>query len=513
MSGRGKHHTYGSVAEQAEAAAPAPIKTPLPTPPGKRLSEDQIFEYIASLSPTEDWPHAMLYLYRYWPIIDRKLTDPDNPNYIEAISEPYTVEDLKRRHGSGSYSIKMNDLNRPKGQTVCESTFTINDPEAPPVLDVREVVRGHVKNASYVQGLIARGELPKENPMQQQSAPSTDAQTAALLVPLIREMMNSLRDKKPENVEGQLMQKVIDTMSKASDKSIEMALRQVKPEASATDQLVMFDKIIGLVEKMKGDNKPAAVDPLMSHILEELREERRANRTLMEKLFERKANVESEDEPKGMVKTVMETLLQRALDGIDSGGGGHQLKWWQEQMPTFITEGNKALGQLKDLAAMFFFNKANAAGFPRPAANTPGAALPAAEPTPAPGGETNMNPNPMVQILNEITPPLIEHLKSEELTGRDFAEWFIYGLEGTGTGGYGPRAFKQVQGIGKQTLLSACKNHPPIASQLVGVSDERIATFLDDFFLGPPDDDDAESGTVEVIQPGKTRRGKKGEEQ
>jgi hypothetical protein len=40
-------------------------------------------------------------------------------------------------------------------------------------------------------------------------------------------------------------------------------------------------------------------------------------------------------------------------------------------------------------------------------------------------------------------------------------------------------------------LLMGLQSHPAISAQLQGIPQERITTFLDDFFLGPPEDDEA----------------------
>lgn len=542
--GRGEHHQYGS--DEALGTATAPTQeTPktnkkvsllvLPDGGGGNISEEKFWPWVESLNAVDDWSHGFGYLYRDWPVTDAFLPYPDPKaakqagavKYIERFSENFSRETVLHRHGSGKYHIDFNDTNiKGSTQTVCRCFFTLNDERFPPNPDLNALLVGHPDNKAYVMQLRREGKLPPEGASMQPAAGS-DAQTAALLVPVIRELLNRLDSKKPDNIDGQLVPKIMDMFSKASDKSIEMALRQVKPEATANDQLVMFDKIIGLVEKMKGE-KPAedsSMKMLMQQMLEdrrahqeELREERKANRELMNKLLERKNSGGDEDEPKGMMKTVMESLLQRALDGLDGGGGRH-LTFWQEQTPMLVEQGIKALEHLTNLAGMFITRgQAPRATFPGapPASPNPAPAGGLPAPEPAPGGEAPVNP--MVQILNEITAPLIEHLKSPDLSGRDFAEWFIYGMEGTGTGGYGPRAFKQVQVIGKETLLNACKNYAPIASQLADVSDERITTFLEDFFLGPPDGDDDEppegespinrrDGPVEVI-PAKPRRKK-----
>lgn len=105
-------------------------------------------------------------------------------------------------------------------------------------------------------------------------------------------------------------------------------------------------------------------------------------------------------------------------------------------------------------------------------------------------------PNEMTrQILNEITGPLIEHLRDPNLSGRDFADWFIFGIPGADSGGYGIRSYKEILKIGKQLLLMGLQSHPAISAQLQGIPQERITGFLDDFFLGPPEEDDEPAET------------------
>lgn len=114
-----------------------------------------------------------LYLYRLWPLIDRKLTGQPVKN-IDVFPGPVSEEDLLRKHGSGKYLLTFNDMNKPKAMCkVAETKININDHDFPPVLDQHEIIVGHRDNDSYIAGLKARGEWKRDNDMPVQNSDGT----------------------------------------------------------------------------------------------------------------------------------------------------------------------------------------------------------------------------------------------------------------------------------------------------------------------------------------------------
>lgn len=503
-----------SVDAQPETGVPLLPKPPDLKKAGGEITSRQFLDYLESLT-TEDWAHCTVYLYRQWPYIDRHLpvTDPTIKvyNYIEKFVEKFTEDDILYRHGSGKYKLTLCDTNRPKSSEVCNSRLTIKDENFPPVVKFDELVIGHPDNKSFVDGLRARGLLPAEG--KEMPAQSSDSATAQALASLLREAMQSMREKKPEGAEALVLQKVIDMMSKANDKSIEMAMRQVKPEATTTEQIALFDRIAGLVEKM--GNKPVADDGtklMLNHVLEELRDERKANHEMMTELFKRRQP--SEDEPRGFTKTVMEKLMERALDGLDGGGGGSGKFDWREMIPLAVDRLAPGINGLFGGLGFLMRRAAGGAAPPPPAGNPAQPEIPAAIPGQPQG-------DPATMMLAEIAGPLVQHLLDPEATGTDFALWFVRGnkqLNGAYSGGYGVRAHSDVVTMGKEKLLGMAKMFPPLWAQIEPVGAERIDAFLDEFLAfddeayEPPDDDEPPEPNAAGPQAVPRKRGaKKGE--
>jgi len=110
-----------------------------------------------------------VYVYRRYPVIDRRLVNPKAPVYIASVSgedaRGVNEEWLLREWGTGEYRLSLVDELRPQGrQRLCNTVLAVTDPERPPVIeDLAELVLEHPANRSFVKGLRARGELPAEN--------------------------------------------------------------------------------------------------------------------------------------------------------------------------------------------------------------------------------------------------------------------------------------------------------------------------------------------------------------
>lgn len=104
-----------------------------------------------------------MYVYRVWPVINRKLAGEDNPNYIAVWplnDEAITEDRLLDQFGSGRYRLLFNDQNRPKPlRQVADTLVKLQNPERLPVVDPCELVMDDRDNASYIQTLRARGAL------------------------------------------------------------------------------------------------------------------------------------------------------------------------------------------------------------------------------------------------------------------------------------------------------------------------------------------------------------------
>ena len=160
-----------------------------------KLPVDQFFQLV------EDYPNKemlVFYLYRQWPIINRKQADPNNPkNIAKYIYEGGDLRKLiHREFGSGEYGLKVVDPTKPKGQQrLAQTEWTFNDPDLPPQLDVDELVLGHPRNRSFEDGLRRQGKLKDE---VEQVADTATEQLGTIAQRALDELAQT-RKNKPES--------------------------------------------------------------------------------------------------------------------------------------------------------------------------------------------------------------------------------------------------------------------------------------------------------------------------
>ena len=169
MPRRAKIETIASL-ETAPAAAPT-LK--------KNLKPPEFWAATAAYQPRDA---TQYHLYRLFPKIDRSLTGHEK-NVLDIQNEMDGAYVL-RTHGSGHYQIFFIDANaKPSQLSRCVLELEVEG--APPILDQREVVRGHPKNVGYIDGLRARGQWVEdsargEDTMQNNAASAAVAEMALL---------------------------------------------------------------------------------------------------------------------------------------------------------------------------------------------------------------------------------------------------------------------------------------------------------------------------------------------
>ncbi len=83
-----------------------------------------------------------MYVYRCWPVIDRK----EGQHFLAKLSEPFDEDLLLRTFGSGKYYLR---LNNGKGNTVGSTTVSVHNLDHPPKVHPDEVVASDPQNERY----------------------------------------------------------------------------------------------------------------------------------------------------------------------------------------------------------------------------------------------------------------------------------------------------------------------------------------------------------------------------
>lgn len=154
----------------------------LPKVPGRKIGDEDLTQWFNLLTPVM-WNRLMIYVYRTFPVINRKLVDPDAFKYIDVLTrEPFEMsgrsirEYLKNNHGGGYYSVTVNDVDSSANKTIIEASCKIPLDEAKPRLNYREVDFNESRNGSYIVMLQQDGIIDErkqiiankvQNPTQQ----------------------------------------------------------------------------------------------------------------------------------------------------------------------------------------------------------------------------------------------------------------------------------------------------------------------------------------------------------
>lgn len=371
--------------------------------PSKKLKSDLWFKIIA-VYPEGALCHC--YIYRRWPQIDLKLTDPKAPIYIEKHEGPITAEELLRTWGTGEYRLTWVDEGQPRGKTrICETVIEVHDPERPPViLDLGQLMVEAPANRSYVRALQASGELDTEG---LPTAGEEGRQEAAA---------RHAEESSSTNVQL----KMLDLFSQASKQAISIAVG-AKPGNPV-------DEAVKLTNLMKPDVR----------MLELVMETQTANQRLLFDVLNKSQGTG------GIASNITE--LEEVISAVEKlakrGGGG--VTSWVSDIPDILT------GVAGIMTAFAAIRAGFSAPAPAAARKPPGRATESAAPASPPAlppktAETaGTEPGPLTHAdLTEIAKRALAAL-NEGFEGDDFAASLCLWR--------GEAVYSQIVELGEETL-------------------------------------------------------------
>jgi hypothetical protein len=218
----------------------------LPKVPGMKPTIEELQVYLEALQP-EAYNRLAMYVYRQYPIINRRMFDPDATVNIDFLSQDHVEENLRkyliRVHGGGKYKILVNDVEKPSIKGTDKSTIMtvlvkIPFDEAMPILDFKELDMTAKENIGYVTTLKNQGVLDSKGNIMQPTNNNATADTAGV----VGEMRGVVKD-------------IMDRYEKMDDK-----------------QRSQMDKVIQKINPENG-NKGKETDGVMSLFLERLKQD------------------------------------------------------------------------------------------------------------------------------------------------------------------------------------------------------------------------------------------------
>lgn len=450
----------------------------LPAFPAKNIeaSKDHIFwDWQEKLIDT-DWNHLIMYLFREWPIIDRKRVNEKANINIEVIGSKFHKNSKKflEEHGSGKYKLLINDSNkavRGKGGTLGTVRFEVIDPDYPPVFVLEELIPEHPSNKSITQKLVAEGRLTLDGRIMDNNKGGTD-NTA--LIGLLTQLIN-----KQSQQPAQAKDTTAESMATMFSKTHETAMAMLKDQVKSDDPEKLVKMLAALKEMMpqpatnNGNDSLALIVKMQSDMAKVQADAQASRETMMLKMMEMmnsKPNGEDQED-----KILARIATYKELFGGGESGGGKKRDIWE----TVIESGMPVLGKVIDTVQGFVNMKNFQQGLAKqgPAAQQPIQQTvelpPATEPIPTQGDNVVEMPkanNELVTLIKGPAGGMILGAIQRNESGDAFADSIKIQL--------GKLTYDKIASLGKEAILEAMQAVPKFWNQIVPSTVEK---FVDEF--------------------------------
>lgn len=445
-----------------------------PTP--KRLSFAEFEDHI-KLWTDEMWSHTSIYLYRSWPIINRKLSDETNPKYIDLISSPKeaTRDYILRVHGGGKYQLWLSDSDR-RG-VICTIPLSIGIDEAAPKVRYDELVVGHPDNKGFIDYEVRNGRMTTDGApaMPTNSTSGSDVATA---LQMTQTMLNRVLDantraqqQNPTAMDA-IYAKSMEENLKMAREAYHQALQQVQAgnNRSAIDELT---KVMDLVSKFASRGEATeGSGKLIDRLLTLEAENRKSTELWASKFIDllREQQSERSKPPSTQLDELLKIKEVAEAFGMTGGGSkrGSTLETVLEHLP-------RVLDPIARLA-MSIASAKTGQSIPSPVVYPTAPPAPALPNPTTPQTEVNQSDMQLVSILSQAQDRIVTALYDDE-HGADFANAVV--------GMYGIAVHSAIKSYGKEKVLATIKGMPQFYARISNM-EEKLSKFLDDF-LGFPE--------------------------
>ena len=477
-----------AVLEEFKPGMEAPRATGMPRSPGARVAEDVFFDFVDSIPP-EEWGHLMLYVYRWWPVIDRRLSDPSNKAFIDKVSEP--IEDMRdwllRTWGTGIYNLKLNDTSVKKGGNLTETVVKFPDPYAkyPPVLDYRELELENKDNRQFVEWAKVQGFVKQQG----ENIVMGDGGAQAVLLDVAKRAIEEGRVKKPET--NPMDAKVV---GKAVDYMFEKAMSADKTQRNPGEELALYAntlKSLGLGSGNSQGDIVTMVIKMQSDNAKLLAESQQKQMDMLVKMMELN---KPQPQPQGNMVDQMKSIAEvfGIMHEIGLGGGGKG-DWKSSLVETVGDALPKMLQATSNLLGNIAIFRGMKPGTPVPPnqmmqepviALNPGAQGPQVGPQAVPPAA-----GPQMTMQDAVgLGSIVYDAINRNMSGVDWGASFIET--------HGRAQYEMVRSIGKETLVSSLQMVPELWKKFEGIQ-PSLHKFLDEFMQAGEEYDKLQGQEVE----------------
>lgn len=491
----------------------------LPKPPSVKMNDPgRFFQYWKTTDKA--YPDRLTcYVYRLWPVIDRKRLDK-NSN-IGQEPAPVDEDGIYARFGEGDYKIILSDgiLHKQVCYTILKG---FRDPtNFPAQIEYEDVVVDDPYNQSWIERMKMKGvRFPGDEPEEVVvggGGGGADSAVAQLTSTVERLALSQMRRESPKSsLDAAMSSTMLDTVAQASkmgNEILQSAFKQAN-EVGRGERVTMsadpVDQLRTVVEVAKAIAPPPVVPtdmtPFMNMMMESNRSTMEAqvkaatDRTMMlEKMVEdmRKERLEmmkpreDQQDPLKQIDRVL-TIQQKLMEANPAAESS--TPGWVQAVMQFAPVGIQLLSQAATSFAAAMYNRAVAntgTGQPVPPPNPaqtqpqaiPGAipgAMPGATPgapgtgAPDPSSDTSGGMGMYMEFLNTIAEPLLNHVTNPDMTGADFADWLVRSQSN------GQLIYMSLREQGKDAIVQLLQQHEPLWNQLRQIP-QSFDRFLDEF--------------------------------
>ena len=474
-AGTETEHTEHAEEPEEPTAEPPPDPEPARRRRNRRnVANMDIWQQLTSYTPGE-WSHLKLYLYRTAPVTDR-LAGVGSYKFISRFEHAVDEQDIKLEHGSGRYKFRLNQATGGSDgdKTIRSAEFQILDPKYPPEVPLGEWVDDPKnKQWAWAKEILEQREHDKKR--------ARDSNHGAGAGQSPKEWMEALETAvkviRPDDDAGSTTRAVLEAMRTTHQETFALFKTQ------ASDPLKTIEIVAGLMKTLQ-PAQPTGPDPMMQHVLEELRDARKQNTDLMARLLDQKSA-----NPLDSFTQVAEGLA-KATELFGNKGRPAKTDW----MDVLGRVGERLAETVGPAVPLILRQRATAAaagaaqptGAPQLFATPPPPASAGADGTPSgiPPGAAQSGATPPIQeeenmisvLIQQISAPLLQHLEAGS-SGETFGDWFV--------AGYGRRTLEMVRTTGRDKILHAIQANAELWATIQPM-EPAFLKFLDEFVAWTP---------------------------
>ncbi len=220
-----------------------------PAPPAAPIAEELgFFERLQQYS-AEEWRSLKVYVYRCWPVIDRK----EGQHFLSKLSEAFDEDYLLRTFGSGKYYLRLNSA---KGTSIASTTVSVHRLDSPPKVHPDEVVASDPQNERYFKVWGYSIDSAPQQPATSQNA--AEGEAVKHLGQIAEKLIERGDKEQASRKESPVNETLISLWSQTAQQRDALA---EKLQGRSSDQLTVVKEVLSLMREIQPPPSSAPTTP------------------------------------------------------------------------------------------------------------------------------------------------------------------------------------------------------------------------------------------------------------